>query len=176
MKKLIITRPEKSEYAPYYDTYVSKVPKGDILQMLRDQMDSTLWMLENLDESKGDYRYAEGKWTVKEVLGHVVDSERLFAYRACCIGRGDKTPLPGYEQDDYVLTGGFNARPIKHLMTEYQGIRTATIAMLEGFPEEAWTRSGTASGNPFTAKALVWIIAGHELHHLIVFKEKYGIK
>ena len=176
MRKLIITRPEASEHAPYYSRYVDKVPKGDILQLLKDQMDSTLWMMENLDEAKGDYRYAEGKWTVKEVFGHVNDAERVFAYRAMCISRGDTTPLPGFEQDDYVATGAFNTRPIKHLMAEYQGIRSSTVALLEGLTEEGWKRSGTASDFSVTTKALVWIIAGHELHHLAVLKEKYDVK
>ena len=176
MRKLVITRPESSEYAPYYAGYIAKVPKGDILQLLRDQQDSTLWLLENLPELTGEYRYATGKWSVKEVLGHVIDGERVFAYRALRIARGDKTPLPGFEQDDYVANGNFNDRPLKHLQGEYQAIRTATIALFEPLTAEAWMRTGTASGNIFSVRALAWAIAGHELHHLGILKDKYGIK
>ncbi|HEV3471082.1 MAG TPA: DinB family protein [Pyrinomonadaceae bacterium] len=165
--------PAASEYAPYFEKYVSLVPAGDVVETLERQAAGTLALLRGLDEEKAGSRYEPGKWSIKEVVGHLVDAERVFAYRALCFARGDRTPLPGFEQDDYVRGGNFDARPINDLADEFDAVRRATVALFRRLDEETWQRTGTASGNPFTVRALAHIIAGHELHHLGVLKTKY---
>ena len=170
---LLVARPAADEYAAYYDRYISKVPEGDIVQQLRAQLSSTLALLESIPESRGDHRYADGKWTVKEVLAHVNDAERIFAYRALRIARGDTTPLPGFEQDDYVPASRADERTVHDLAEELGHIRRATLALFEHLDEEALSRRGTASNHPVTPRALAYIIAGHELHHVQILREKY---
>lgn len=168
-----ITRPDPSEYAAFYRRYVDGVPDGDILATLRRQGDETLGMFRDLDEPRALHRYAPGKWSLKELLGHVIDTERIFAYRAMRFARGDRTPLPGFEQDDYIGPGRFDARPTIDLAGEFDATRAATIALFSGLPAEAVARSGVASGNPMTVRAIAWIIAGHERHHVRIATEKY---
>lgn len=166
-------RPEPSEYAPYYGRYIERVPEGPIVDVLRTQIRGTLDLLRSVPEAKGEYRYAPGKWTIKEVVGHVVDGERVFGYRALRFGRGDTTQLPGFEQDDYVRQGGFDARTLRHLTDELEAVRRATVQLFEGFGEESWSRKGIASSNPVSVLALAYIIAGHEIHHLKILREQY---
>lgn len=168
-----MSRPDPSEYGAYYGRYISLVPEGSIVDTLRGQIAETLGLLRALPESRGDHRYAPGKWSIKEIIGHVADAERVFAYRALRIGRGDETPLPGFEQDDYVRTGGFGARPLRHLLDELEAVRRGTVLLLEGFDEAAMTRRGTASGMPVSVRALAYIAAGHELHHRKVLRGRY---
>jgi hypothetical protein len=149
-----LKRPEPSEYAPYYGRYIERVPDGSIVDVLRSQVRGTLDLLRSVPEAKGDYSYAPGKWSIKEVVGHVIDGERVFGYRALRIGRSDATPLPGFEQDDYVRAGGFAARSLRHLTEELETVRRATVLLYEGFREEDWSRKGTASGNPVTVRSL----------------------
>lgn len=166
-------RPDPSEYNTYYGRYISLVPDGPIVDRLREQIGETLAVLRALPESRGEHRYAPGKWSIKEVVGHVADGERVFGYRALRIGRGDETPLPGFEQDDYVRHGGFSARTLRHLLDELEAVRRGTVLLLEGLDETAMKRLGTASGFPVSVRALAYIIAGHELHHLQVLRERY---
>jgi hypothetical protein len=170
--QLIATRPESNEYAPYYGKYVSLVPDGDILVTLEKQLPATLALLAR-PEADGDFRYAPGKWSVKESLGHVIDAERVFTYRAMRIARNDKTPLPGFEQDDYVKYGPFGHCTLAGLVEEFVAVRKATILMFRGLDEAAWARRGTASNNEVTVRALAYMIAGHELHHRQLFQQKY---
>ena len=170
---MLLSRPAADEYNAYYDKYISKVPDGDISQTLVTQLASTLDILGRIPESKGDYRYAPDKWTVKEVLAHVIDAERIFAYRALRIGRGDKTPLASFEQDDYVPFSRASERTIRDLVEELGHVRRASIALFQHFDDEAMSRRGTASNSPVTPRALAYIIAGHELHHLQILREKY---
>lgn len=173
MSSTIAARPASSEYASYYDRYVSKVPQGDILTLLKQQKSETLKLLAGIPEERGAYRYAEGKWSIKEVLGHIIDAERIFAYRALRFGRGDTSELPGFEQDDYVKYAGSDSRTLADLTTEYQHVRDSTISLVASFDEAAFSRTGVASQNPITVRALLYVIAGHELHHLAVLKERY---
>jgi uncharacterized damage-inducible protein DinB len=170
---LVIARPEPDEYAPYYDRYILLVPGTDLLATLDAQRRQTLLLLCGREESDGDVRYASGKWSVKEVLGHVCDTERIFAYRALRISRGDRTPIEGFEQDDYVRNGPFAQNPLAELIEEYIAVRRATLSLLRNLDEAAWTRRGTANGKEVSVRALGYMIAGHELHHRRILEEKY---
>ena len=168
-----IARPEPGEYAPYYERYISLVAGTDILGTLDSQRRQTMLLLSGRDESDGDYRYAPDKWSTKEVLGHVCDTERVFAYRALRIARGDQTPLPGFEQDDYVKNGPFARAPLAEIIEDYIAVRRATLTLLRNLDEAAWGRRGVASKNEVTVRALAYMIAGHELHHRRILEEKY---
>lgn len=168
-----MSRPDPSEYNAYYGRYISLVPDGPIVERLRDQIQETLGILRSLPEARGDHRYAPGKWSIKEMIGHVADAERVFSYRALRIGRGDETPLPGFEQDDYVKNGRFEARTLRHLVDELETVRKGTVLLLEGLEDAAMMRLGTASGFPVSVRALAYITAGHELHHRAVLRERY---
>jgi DinB superfamily len=168
----IINRPESGEYAPYYGKYVSLVPHGDILFTLEKQLPDTAALLAR-PETDGDLRYAPGKWSVKESLGHVIDAERVFSYRALRISRNDKTPLPGFEQDDYVKYGPFGQCSLAALVDEFASVRKSTVSLFRALDETAWTRRGVASNNEVTVLALAYIIAGHELHHRRIFRQEY---
>ena len=170
---LMIARPEPGEYAPYYDRYISLVAGSDILGTLDEQRRQTMTLLCGQDESDGDFRYAPGKWTAKEVLGHVCDTERIFAYRALRIARGDQTPMPGFEQDDYVKNGPFGRAPLCDMIEDYIAVRRATLTLLRNLDEDAWGRRGVASTYEVTVRALAYMIAGHELHHRRILVEKY---
>jgi uncharacterized damage-inducible protein DinB len=170
---LIIARPQPGEYAPYYDRYVALVPGGDILATLDEQRRQTILLLSCRSDEEGDFRYAPGKWSAKEVLGHVCDTERIFAYRALRIARADATPMEGFEQDDYVRNGPFAQRPFSDLIEDYIAVRRSTISLLRSLDEPAWSRQGIANQNEVTVRALAYIIAGHELHHRRILEEKY---
>ena len=166
-------RPSSGEYAPYYEKYVSLVPVGDVVETLERQVAETLALLRELTEEQGASRYAPGKWSVKEVIGHLIDAERVFAYRALRFARGDRTPLPGFEQDDYVTAGNFDARPLADLADEFEHVRRSTVALLRPLGEVEWGRSGTASDKEVSVRAIAYIIAGHELHHMRILRERY---
>ena len=166
-------RPEKSEYASYYEGYVSRVSDGDIVEALDKQLKETLALIRSIPKDRGNYRYAEGKWSIKELLGHVIDSERVFAYRALRFGRGDATPLSGFEQDDFVRGADFNKRSLEDLAKEYEHVRRSTISLFSSLEDNAWARRGTANNNEVSVKALAFIIAGHERHHLEVLRTRY---
>lgn len=167
--------PDASEYNSYYGRYISLVKTDNIVSTLRDQIDQTLAILKRIDESRANHSYAPGKWSVKQLLGHMSDTERIFAYRALRISRNDKTPIEGFEQDDYVRSGPFQNVPWAELVDEFTTVRHATVPVFATLSEEAWSRRGTASGNEVSVRALAFIIAGHELHHRNVLREKYGI-
>ena len=166
-------RPAESEYAPYYGKYVRLVPDGHIIGTLTRQIGETVAMLRGVPEERGGHRYEPGKWSIKEAVGHMADAERIFSYRALRIARGDRTPIPGFEQDDYVRLANSDARRLEDLIDELAQVRRATIALLRGFDDAAWTRTGTASDNPVSVRALAYIIAGHELHHAEIFRTRY---
>ena len=168
-----IARPGPGEYAPYYDRYISLIPGTDILGTLDSQRRQTMLLLSGRDEEDGDFRYAPDKWSAKEVLGHVCDTERIFAYRALRISRGDQTPMEGFEQDDYVRNGPFGHRPLAELIEDYIAVRRATLTLLRNLDEAAWVRRGLANKNEISVRALAYIIAGHELHHRRILEEKY---
>jgi hypothetical protein len=166
-------RPESTEYAAYYGRYVSLVPEGDVVATLASQLDETLAMLRSLPEERGTHRYAPDKWSVKELVGHLIDAERIFAYRALRIARNDPTPLAGFEQDGYIENAAFDACALGDLLDEFEHVRRANVLMLRTLPSEAWHRRGVASEHEVTVRALAFIMAGHELHHVRVLREKY---
>jgi hypothetical protein len=169
----ISLRPQPGEYAPYYDRYISLVRGDDVLCELDEQRRQTLLLLSGRSESDGDLRYAPEKWSVKELLGHLNDTERIMSYRALRIARGDATPIEGYEQDDYVRNGPFAQRSLADLIEDYIAVRRATISLFRNLDEAAWTRRGVANKNEVTVRGLAYIIAGHELHHRAILEEKY---
>ena len=170
-----ITRPQAGEYAPYYDRYVSMVKGNDILGTLEAQRRQTLLLLSGREDAEGDFRYAADKWSAKDVLGHVCDTERIFAYRALRISRGDRTQIEGFEQDDYVRNGPFGQRPLAELIDDYIAVRRSTLTLLRNLDESAWLRCGIANKNEVSVRALAYIIAGHELHHRRILEEKYFV-
>jgi uncharacterized damage-inducible protein DinB len=168
-----LSRTEKGEYSEHYDKYVSLITGTDILGILEAQRLQTLQLFAGRSERDGKFRYAMDKWSVKEVLGHMTDAERIFAYRALRIGRGDSTPLPGFEQDDYVRNANFSQRTLAELVEEFAAVRTASILFFRSLREADWLRRGVASKNEVTVRALAYIVAGHELYHRHILDERY---
>lgn len=166
-------RPDKNDYAPFYAGYVDALEGDNGIDILVSQSTATQELLNSFSESKGNYTYSEGKWTVKEVVGHLMDAERVFAYRAVCIARGEKKPLPGYDQDEYVKTGNFNKRQLFDLNYEFRLLRESNILLFKGFDEYMMNQRGTANDKEVTVRALLFIIAGHEKHHMKILKERY---
>src|ERR1700731_660085 len=167
------SRPEQNEYAPFYARYIALVPGDDVMAALEAQRLHMLQMLSARSEREGNFRYAPGKWSVKEVVGHLSDSERICAYRALRIARADSTPLSGFEQDDYVRSSGASDRTLADLAEEYAAVRVASLALFGSLTDEAWTRRGAANKNEVTVRALAYIIAGHEAHHRRILEERY---
>ena len=166
-------RPEPREYASYYERYVSSVVDDDILVALEKQLSETIALLSSRSEADGDFRYAPKKWSVKEVVGHLSDSERIFAYRALRLSRNDKTPIEGFEQDDYVRFGDFGQHRLADIVEEFISVRKATLSLFHNLDESAWTRRGLANDTEVSVRALAYIVAGHELHHRAILKSKY---
>ncbi len=175
MTTIRILPPEPGEYAPYYQKYVDQV-SDDIVGRLESQHASTHALLEHLTEQQAMHRYAPGKWSVKEVIGHLIDAERVFAYRALRFARADATELPGFDENAWVPEGRFDARSIGDLAAEFAAVRAATLALYHGLPESTHTRRGVANGNPMSVRALAMIIAGHEAHHVALLRERYGVE
>jgi hypothetical protein len=169
-----ITKPQPEEHAEYYAKYI-KLVGDDALGALRSQSASTPRLLSGLSEAQAMHRYAPGKWSVKEVVGHMMDAERVFSYRALRIARADKTPLPGFDENAWVPAAHFDRRPMADLVSDYQTMRAATVSLFASLDEEALTRVGTANDQPFSVRALAHIIAGHELHHVAILRERYGL-
>jgi hypothetical protein len=168
--------PAADEYGAPYAGYVARVPAGsDVLELLARQGEESRARLGAVPEARGGYRYASGKWSVKEVVVHLADVERIMAYRALRVARGDATPLPGFDESAYAPLSGADAQPLAALLDEWGDVRRATLSLFHHLPTEAWSRRGTASGFPVTARALAWIIAGHERHHLATLAERYGL-
>lgn len=167
------TRPATGEFAPYYGKYIELVKGDDIVATLEAQISATLGVLRGLTEAQGNHRYEPGKWSIKEVVGHVVDAERIFAYRALRIARNDPTPLAGFEQDGYVASANFGAAVLANLTDGLELVRRSNLVMFRQFSPEAWQRRGTASENPVSVRALAYIIAGHELHHIRLLRRRY---
>ena len=171
---MIMTFPDANEYAPFYSTYISKVSdQFPIEEILRKQAEKYTNLLNQVPESKHEFRYAPGKWSLKEVLGHINDTERIMSYRALRVGRGDQTPLPGFDQDSYIPGTDFNQLSLNDLKNEFQVIRQSTLILLQHMPDEALIHFGTASGYPVTTRALFYIIAGHLNHHQGILEERY---
>ena len=167
------SRPDPSEYAPFYAGYIAKVKGDDLIGALEANLEEFSRTLGAVAEIRGGFAYAPGKWTLKEVIGHVIDAERVFSYRAMRIARGDETPLPGFDEKGWVPRSGANDRTIADLLAELRAVRAATLALLRHLPADSVARRGTASGNGVTVRALAWILAGHPMHHLGILRERY---
>lgn len=168
-----MNRPTQSEYAPYYEGYVSQVSESDVLPVLRAQMDELDVLLERVEPHQETFRYAEGKWSIREIVGHLIDGERVFGYRAFCIARGEQQNLPGFEQDDYMVTSHYDKTELEDLVSELRLIRLGNIAMFRTLDSEAWSRVGAANSNAVSVRALAFIMAGHVRHHMNVLRERY---
>jgi hypothetical protein len=173
MTGTLIGKPDETEYLPYYDRYISLVADGDILALLGQQMDETLAFLRSIPESQAGFRYAPDKWSIKELVGHLIDTERIFSYRALRFARNDETPLPGYEQDDYIRAASFDDYPLSELADEFESVRRSTLFLFRHLGREAWSRRGIASESEVSVRALAYIIAGHELHHREILRSRY---
>ncbi len=168
-----MTRPDSTEYAPYFEKYISLVPDGQIVATLSSQNDDTLKLLSSLSEAQGELRYAPGKWSIKEVIGHLIDAERIFAYRAMRFARNDQTPLPGFDENGYVANADFSARSLSDLIDEFKTVRESSLFLFKHLSDEVWSRRGVSNNDGISVCALAWIIAGHELHHLGIIRSRY---
>ncbi len=166
-------RPLAGEYDPYYEKYMSLVGPADICATLEHQIGETVALVSGITEERGAFRYAPDKWSIKELLGHVIDTERIFAYRALRIARGDRTPIEGFEQDDYVRNARFDAYPMVDLIEELHAVRRSTVLLFRPLHDDEWMRRGVANQKEITVRALAWIIAGHELHHRAILLARY---
>jgi len=170
-----VGRPQPDEIPSHYVGYIERVPETDPVAVLATQIDATAALLRGLSETDALKRYAPGKWSVKEIVGHLADTERIMAYRALRIARGDETPLPGFDENAYVPPAKFDARPLSDLVAELRATRAATLALVRSFDPDAWLRRGTASGKSISVRALGYVIPGHERHHVEILKTRYGV-
>jgi hypothetical protein len=168
-----MNRPEKTEYDPYYERYISLVADRDIIDTLGGQSTRLQDIFTAMPEDRGEFRYAEGKWSIKELLGHLIDGERMFAYRLFRISRGDETPIEGFEQDGYIENAHSNQRSFADLLEEFSLLRRANMIFFKNLADDAWSRIGTANNAKISVRALVYIMAGHIEHHLAILKERY---
>ena len=173
MTTAVTSRPAPTEHAPYYGKYIALVTENDAIAALQSQLADALPLLRGVPESKGDHRYAPGKWTIKEVLGHLIDAERVFAYRALRFARHDETPLPGFDENIYVPAGNFGARSLAELIEEFEVVRKASLLLFRPLDAAAWNRAGVASDNLMSVRALAFVIAGHGRHHVELLKTRY---
>jgi hypothetical protein len=169
----VTARPQSTEFAEYYGKYIARVPDGDIVAILRAQMEETSAILDRVGSDRVQYRYAPDKWTLHEVVGHVVDMEWVFTARALCFARGLAEPMPGVEQDDFVKIAKSTHQPWANLLAQWRGLREANTLLFDSFDDAAWTRTGIASGYSVSVRALAYIIAGHERHHMGIIRERY---
>jgi uncharacterized damage-inducible protein DinB len=167
------TRPATGEFLPYYGTYIDKVPQGDIVETLTKQLPETLALIRSIPEETGDKRYAPGKWSIREVIGHLIDAERIFVYRALRFSRSDLTPVPGFDENSYAANAPYSKVSLADLADEFDHVRRATIYFLANLDDEALSRRGTANGAEISVRALAFIIAGHETHHMAVLRDRY---
>jgi hypothetical protein len=166
-------KPDASEYAPFYETYVSLVPEGDVVEAMRSQLAEVTAMLGGIGEERGGHAYAEGKWSIRQVVGHCIDGERIFSYRALAIARGEQRPLPGMDQDEYMAHSDFDSRTLADLAAEFAHARAANVLMFHGLSEDAWLRRGVASEREVSVRALAHIVVGHVAHHMNVLRARY---
>jgi hypothetical protein len=171
---LPIPRPGADEFAPYYGKYIDLVPEGDLISTLEEQLGATVRLVTS-GRDKADHAYAPGKWTVKEVLGHLIDGERIFGYRALRFARNDTTDLPGFDENEFVANANFGSRTIDDLLEELRAVRASTVAFARTLPSEAFGRRGNANGKQISVRALLYVTAGHERHHVELLRSRYGL-
>ena len=175
MTTLAIERPKADEHSPYFSRYIDRVPEGNLIGLLESQFSDTLALLQRVPRDREDFAYADGKWTVKEVVGHIADTERVFAYRALRFARNDPTELASFDENAWVTNASFGQRRLADLIDELDAVRQATIRLARSLNAEELARRGVASGNPVSVRALFYIIAGHERHHVGLFRERYQL-
>jgi DinB family protein len=168
-----MSRPLETEYPPDFSSYIGQVSENEILPVLRSQIDALDVLLDRVSPDQETYRYAEGKWSIREIVGHLIDGERVFGYRALCIARGDTRSLPGFDQNEYMASAPYDHVELEDLLSEFRLVRQSNIAMFRNFDETAWTRIGTANDNQVSVRALAFGMAGHVRHHMKVLREKY---
>jgi hypothetical protein len=168
-----MTRPQPAEYPPYYQHYLDLIKTDDVIKALKDQVMNVQAVISEIPEAKEGYAYAEGKWTIKEVIGHIIDTERILAYRALCFARKDKTVLPGFDENLFAANANFNKRTLYDLGHEFAIVREANITLFKTFDENVFKEKGNANGKEVSVGAVVFMIAGHAAHHVNVIKEKY---
>ncbi|MFN0274784.1 MAG: DinB family protein [Chitinophagales bacterium] len=166
-------KPATHEYATYYEKYIERVPEGNLIQILKNQIKETVSFLKSIPEEKLNHSYAAGKWTIKQILQHMIDAERIFSYRLLRIARNDKTPLPGFDEEEYAREAFVDERKFEIMIAEFEIVRSSTLLLLETLNENEMNRIGTASNQPASARSISYIIAGHELHHISIMKERY---
>lgn len=166
-------RPEPDEHVEYFVRYIAKVADGDVVARLNSQIGETLELLGSLSEAKGGHRYAPGKWSIREVIGHLADTERVFGYRAMTFARAGETPLPGFDENAFVANSRFDSRTLSSLAAEFETVRRATVALFDSLEPHEWLRRGVANNNPMSVRAAAWTIAGHELHHVDILRTRY---
>ena len=170
-----MSRPLESEYAPYYQGYVGHVNEDEILPVLRSQLDELDVLLGRVTPERETYRYAEGKWSIREIVGHLIDADRVFGYRALCIARDEKQNLPSFDEKEYMFTAPYDQIDLEDLLSELRLVRLSNIAMLRNLDEQAWARVGTANDAQVSVRALAFIMAGHVRHHMGVLRERYQV-
>jgi hypothetical protein len=170
-----MSRPIETEYAPFYQSYVSHVSEDDILPAMRSQIDAVDVLLDRVAPERETYAYAEGKWSIRQIVGHLIDGERVFGYRALCIARGEMQNLPGFDENAYMPNAPYEHVELEDLLSEFRLVRLSNIAMLRTLDETAWMRMGMANGAPVSVRALAYIMVGHVRHHLGVLRDRYQI-
>ena len=168
-------RPNENEYAPAYQSYVSHVTEDEILPAMRSQIDALDVLLDRVTPERETFAYAEGKWTIRQIIGHLIDGERVFGYRVLCIARGETQNLPSFDENEYMVNAPYENVELEDLLSEFRLVRLSTIAMLRTLDETAWTRMGMANGAPVSVRALAYIMVGHTRHHMGVLRERYGL-
>ena len=169
------SRPPDTEYAPFFARYVSLVPEADLLAVLEGQPAELARLSSIVPADREKFRYAEGKWTIRELVGHIVDAERVFGYRAFCISRGEQAPLPAFEENEYIRNSQYDRQPLRELVSEFAALRETNLAFLRRLEDKEWERLGTSNKNPASVRALAFIMAGHVRHHFAVMRERYGV-
>jgi hypothetical protein len=172
-----IARPAPDEYASFYARYLDYLPReADVIDTLRAQLQTVPAAVAPAGATGASFRYADGKWSIREVIGHLTDAERIFTYRLLRVARGDQTPLPGFDENEYVAAADFEQRSFSDVIEEWTAVRRATLALADGISAAAWERRGTANDTPVSARAILYIIAGHTEHHLSVLRTRYGLR
>ncbi|MDR7076932.1 putative damage-inducible protein DinB [Neobacillus niacini] len=169
----MLQRPTKNEYPDYYVPYVNLVPEANLVQLLQENLKKTITLFEGISEEVSLHRYAPGKWSIKEVLGHITDTERIMSYRLLRVGRGDQTPLAGFDENDYVQAAQTNNLSLKTILEDFKAARNSTITLVQNLPESAWANIGNANGTEITTRAIAYIIAGHQMHHCKIVEDRY---
>jgi hypothetical protein len=169
------SRPPDTEYAPFFAGYVSLVPEPDVLAVLEAQPAELAGLSSSVQGGRESFRYAEGKWTIREVFGHLIDAERVFGYRAFCISRGEQAPLPAFEENEYIRNSHYDRQPLGDLVSEFAALRGTNLAFLRRLEDKEWERLGTSNKNPASVRALAFVMAGHVRHHVAVLRDRYGV-